>query len=110
MPSTVDLRLVGMEVALDTEPKLRTILRTGYKVAGPRYDWNYFPHRSFGYFVELKIDIDMVCEVHSNDQWLITCSQIKCTVSPCRIHLGPNGIGWLDSSSPNTSLERTRER
>jgi len=110
VPSDVDLRLSGMEVALDTEPKLRTVLSSGYSISGPAYDWSYFPRRSFGYFIKLRVDIDMICEVHSSNEWLIGCSQIKCMVSPCRIHLGPNGVAWLDSSSPNTSLERTRAR
>jgi len=111
VPAAVDLRLVGMEVALDDQTKLRTVLRNGFAIKRSAYVWEAFPRRAFVHAIGLDVDIDMVCEVYSNARWTISCSQIKCMVSPCRIHLGPNGIGGLDSSEPpNKSLERTRER
>jgi hypothetical protein len=123
VPTGIDLKLVGMEVALDDQEKLRAVLRNGFEITGSFYFWEAFPRRAFAHRIGLSVDIDMVCEVFSKNQWVIHCGQIKCMVSPCKIHLSSGGTAIFDSSDPNTitgivtedpppnnSLERTRER
>jgi len=110
VPSAIDLKLLGMEVALDDEAKLRTILRTGYKIEDQRYFWQLFPERAFSYSVDVRVEINMICEVYAQDRWVIVCGQINCMNSPCKIHVGADHIMTLHSSPPNTSLERTRGR
>ena len=105
IPANVVFDSSHLSVHMRAEGRFSKLLRAGFVVSRPTFMWEAPQSLGAAYSIDVKEDIQLVCEVYRGKRWRIFCGQIRCASGdPCWFE-SPTGDRYrVLSERPDTSL------